>query len=81
MRSGIAVVVVYRSKEDQVLQSLTPAATSWLEGSVETVTRQARLRSVGRVGVCVRVCVWDGGTLGRRVDSMFLQRRISVPKR
>ena len=80
MRSDIAVVVVNRRKEDQVLQSRTPAATSWLEGSVESVTRQARLRSAGRVGVCVSVCVerWDAG---RRVDSMFLQRRISVPKR
>jgi len=67
MRSDIAVVVVYRPKEDQVFQSLTPAATSWLEGSVESVTRQARLRSAGRVGVYVCACVWvgrwDGGTL------------------
>lgn len=67
MRSGIAVVVVNRRKEDQVLQSRTPAATSWLEGSVESVTRQARLRSAGRVGVCVCECVW--GTVGRWSES------------
>jgi hypothetical protein len=77
MRSGIAVLVVSRRKEDHVLQSLTPAATSWLEGSVESVTRQARLRSASRVGVCV--CV--RGTLVGSADSMFRQRRIPVPKR
>ena len=69
MRSSIAVVVVNRPKEDQVLQSRTAAATSWLEGSVESVTRQARLRSAGRVGVCVSVCVCDGGPVRRLSES------------
>jgi hypothetical protein len=78
MRSGIAVLVMSHRKDDQVLHSLTPAATSWLEGSVASITRQARLRSAGGVSECVCVCVW---TLVGSVDSMFRQRRISIPKR
>ena len=83
MRSGIAVVVVYRSKEDQVLQSYSCSyqLAGRFCGNCYTAGKVEVGRSRWCVCVCVCVCVWDGRTLGRRVDSMFLQRRISVPKR